>query len=202
MKGHTMKKIIAMLSLICLVPAFSQAQTSVYKITMSLKVPRVYDNMQSLGYRKMNQQKITGYVYVDYDAVDGEPRITTCCFVNNTHKINGKKVTYSDSSATEVMWRYIGSNKTNVFKNTNVKFCLDLDPSYNIGSDEPDNTLVITLAGYGKNEKVISGNVTGQIGCGCKAYGHVSPTRTIECNVSDIVPLYGSFKMKLVGTGK
>lgn len=44
--------------------------------------------------------------------------------------------------------------------------------------------------------------VTGKIGCGCSAYGHKSPTRTVDCRVSDIVPLSGTFTMKRVGTCK
>lgn len=199
----------------CLVP--TRAETVVYKLTMKLYVPRVYDNTESLGYRKVQQQRITGYIYVDKDApipvpdggdeeIDGdvevigprEPAISVCNIVNHTHRVQGRNVTYGDVEATDVMWRYIGSNKKGIFRKPQVKFSLDLDPSYNIGADEPDNALIITLSGRGFTEKSIKGGITGQIGCGCTAYGHISPTRTIDWLVNDITPLYGTFNMKRV----
>jgi len=180
------------------------ANTIVYKLTMSLKVPRVYDNTASKGYRKIQKQKITGYIYVDREHAmedePGEPTIISHDMVNNTHKVSGRKVSYSDAYASGVMWRFIGNNKTGKFKNVNLKYSLDLNPSYNIGADEPDNTLIITLAGYGVSEKSIKGSVTGQMGCGCSAYGHVSPTRTLCGLVSDITPMCGTFAMKRVKT--
>ena len=194
-----MKKTFLSFALAMLAPFAAISETAVYKLTMNLKVPRVYNNTQSLGYRKNQSQKILAYVYVYKDTLeDGEPVIQIDGCYNRTHKVAGSNVTYKDTQADGVMWRYIGSNKTGVFKNTNIKFSLDLDPSYNIGADEPDNALIITLSGYGFNEKTIKGQVTGQIGCGCTAYGHISPTRTIDCRVSDIVPLSGSFTMKRV----
>lgn len=175
------------------------AETAIYKLTMNLKIPRVYDNAQSLGYRKNQTQRIMAYVDVYKDSLDeGEPLIEVHGCYNRTHKVGGASVTYKDATASGVMWRYIGSNKKMVFKNTNLMFSLDLDPSYNIGADEPDNALIITLSGWGNTERVIKGQVTGQIGCGCTAYGHISPTRTIDCRVSDIVPLSGSFTMRRI----
>ena len=173
------------------------ADAVVYKITMNLKVPRVYDNTQSLGYRKPQRQSIVGYVMVDKSADPGqyEPLISFFDMENRTHKIGGKRVTYMDSYADEVMWRYIGNNRTGIFRNTLVKFRMDMNPSYNIGEDEPDNTLIVTLSGFGSSERSIFGGVTGQIGCGCMAYGHISPTRNIYCMVVDTAPLYGTFRM-------
>lgn len=200
---------LGLISLISLLPLAGNSETLIYEVTMRLKVPRVYDNYQSLGYRKPQWQKIVGYVSVDKDMasqpseddgyVSGEPEIYAYGFTNKTHKLSsGKRVTYADCSlADDVMWRYIGSNKTGKFKTTCIKFSLDLDPSYNIGYDEPDNTLIIQLSGIGSSEKKIKGNVTGQIGCGCMAYGHVSPTRDVLGEVRDITPLYGTFTMKL-----
>ena len=188
-----------------LYPCKCSAETLLYKVTMRLYVPRVYDNMQSLGYRKYQWQNITGYLTVDKNlateeyeqAVKSEPTITASGFTNQTHKVNKVKVSYDNTEADSVMWRYIGSNKTGIFKRAGVKFSLDLDPSYNIGADEPDNTLIVDLSGQGGSEKVIKGLVTGQIGCGCKAYGHVSPTRDVSGNVRDITPLFGIFTMRL-----
>lgn len=197
----------AALAMLIGLPLAGHSETLVYKVTMHLHVPRVYNNTQSLGYRKPQRQVIIGYVSVDKDMaaqpdeegnVSGEPEIYAYSFYNRTHKVAGSQVTYADQSlADDVMWRYIGNNKTGVFKRTCIKFSLDLNPSYNIGADEPDNTLVIQLSGIGKSEKLIRGSVTGQIGCGCFAYGHVSPTRDIQGNVQDITPLYGRFTMKL-----
>lgn len=181
-------------------PLESLAGSVVYKLTMHLYVPRVYNNTQSRGYRKVQRQKITGYVTLNDALVEDEtePRMRVWDVENQTHKVGGAKVWYRNTDAQEVMWRYIGNNGTGVFKHTQVMFCLDLDPSYNIGADEPDNALLIQLAGRGINWKYIYGNVTGQIGCGCTAYGHVSPTRTFDGRVSDITPLYGTFRMKRV----
>jgi len=182
-------------------PIAACSETIYYKVTMHLKVPRVYDNTQSLGYRRTQSQIISGYLSVNKGCGDlHEPEINAYDFVNKTHKVSRKNVTYGDAVADEVMWRYIGSNRTGVFRCTNVKLRLDLDPSYNIGADEPDNALIITLAGYGSSEKTIKGSVTGQIGCGCTAYGHISPTRMIDWMVSDITPLCGTFSMRRAGT--
>lgn len=203
-KGLYMKKTLAMacLTLAALAPLSAMSEVLVYKLTMKLHVPRIYDNMQSMGYRKPQLQTIKGFVYVDKGVKSGqtEPEISVAGMYNRTHRVYSKSVTYMDTDATGVMYRYIGSNKTGVFKQPCIKFSLDLDPSYNIGDDEPDNTLVIDLAGQGRSERSIKGGVTGQIGCGCRAYRHVSPTRTIVYGVNDIAPLYGTFTMTLVGS--
>lgn len=193
---------IACLALAVTAPLSAMSEVLVYKLTMKLYVPRIYDNMQSMGYRKSQPQTIRGYVYVDKGVESGqtEPEISVEGMYNKTHKISSKCVTYMDTDATGVMYRYIGNNRTGVFKKPCIKFSLSLDPSYNIGDDEPDNTLVINLAGQGKSERKIKGAVTGQIGCGCRAYGHVSPTRTIVYGVDDIAPLYGNFTMTLLGS--
>lgn len=195
-----MKKIIV-LAAVSLVSLSALSDIIIYRITMNMKVPRVYDNAKSLGYRKVQQQVIKGYISVDYGCGEyKEPVIYAYSFLNRNHKIGGKNVTYAETEADDVMWRYIGSNKRNVFTSPNIKFSLDLDPSYNIGADEPDNTLVITLSGSGISERTIKGAVTGQIGCGCMAYGHISPTRGIDFRVSDITPLYGTFNMRKIET--
>jgi len=185
----------ALIAALCAVSGFSaKAETITYKLVMKLDIPRVYDNMQSKGYRKVQKQRIVGFVTINKDAV-GEPVIKTYGIFNKTHLVGGKYVTYDDTVADDVMWRYIGSNETGVFKNVQLKFSLDLDPSYNIGADEPDNALIITLSGRGVNEKYIRGMVTGQIGCGCTAYGHISPTRTVHGEVDDIAPICGKFAL-------
>ena len=56
---------IAMAALISAFAFAAGAEVVAYKLTMNLKVPRVYDNMKSKGYRKVQSQKIVAYVYVD-----------------------------------------------------------------------------------------------------------------------------------------
>ena len=95
----------------------------------------------------------------------------------------------------------IGHNRTGKFRDGGIEFAFQADPSYNIGKVDEDNTLILELSGYGKIKsgvlRNIRGAVKGQIGCGCMAYGHVSPTRLYLGFVSDIVydiaPLYGTF---------
>ena len=198
---NTLKYIaIAAVMAACGIPSDANAAKSYYKISMTLKVPRVFNNSDSMGYRKVQSQKIVGYISVDRDSCDefGEPKMEAIGLVNTSHRISGKRVTYDSAIADEVMWRYVGNNKTDVFKNATIKFGLDLNPSYNIGDDEPDNTLIMTLSGYGFTDRNIRGSVTGQIGCGCTAYGHVSPTRTIEGRIDDIAPVCGVFTMRMI----
>lgn len=105
LKKEPMKKVIkyvgiAALAIASICPSESCAETIVYKLTMYIKVPRVYDNYQSLGYRKMQSPKIVGYVAVDKDLAaqqedddedigysEGELVITARDFVNKTHKV-------------------------------------------------------------------------------------------------------------------
>lgn len=191
------------LALACALSWCARAETVIYKVRLQLDVPRVYKNTESLGFRRIQKQRIVGFVSIDKDVDEWtlyEPEVRAYSFVNSTHVISGTKVRYADCVASDVMYRYIGNNRTGVFATPNVRFTLDLNPSYNIGADEPDNTLIITLSGHGRSERVVRGRVTGQIGCGCHAYGHISPTRTLACMVSDIVPICGTFKMKRIGS--
>jgi hypothetical protein len=81
-------------------------------------------------------------------------------------------------------------------------FSFVADPSYNIGSVIEDNVLQLKLSGHGRMSKgylkTIKGQVVGRIGCGCMAYGHVSPTRLylgwITSVVVDIASVHGTFK--------
>lgn len=171
-----------------------------YELAMYMYIPRVFDNTESKGRRKIQRQVIRGYVEVRDPGEDGiEPDISVTGLTNKTHLVGGKNVTYKCNVIEgETMWRYIGNNATNVFTRPCVKLSVDCDPSYNIGADEPDNALIIQLSGTGASDNRITGNVTGQIGCGCHAYGHVSPTRTRYGEVDDRVPTYGRFAMKKI----
>ena len=178
--------------------AFSaSAATAVYDLTMWLKVPRVYDNANSRGKRKYQAQKIVGTLYVETDC-ETEPTFCVSGLRNKTHKVGGACVTYTTTVEGTPFWHAVGSNATGKFKTASVRIDLDAEPSYNIGDpDEPDNTLLVTLAGSG-TAKRIHGYVSGQIGCGCTAYGHLSPTRIMWTNTpTDIAAVYGRFTAKL-----
>lgn len=65
---------------------------------------------------------------------------------------------------------------------------------------------MLELSGGGKVRKgilkTIKGSVKGQIGCGCRAYGHLSPTRVwlgfVSDYVVDVAPLYGTFSAQFL----
>ena len=132
--------------------------------------------------------------------------------VNKTHKMsNGNNVAYNailDTNATWPRFNAIGSNKTKKFKTSSICFSLAAEPSYNIGEFDEDNALYIMLAGKGtfsskiKNLNYASGYLAGTLGCGCMAYGHVSPTRQIgyfgpiNDDVDDVAAVYGRWSIK------
>ena len=172
---------------------------------MNLKVPRIYDNMASKGYRKLQPQKLVGdlqFIYKD----DGTTTVRVKNLVNKTHKINGIPISYVcydfPYDYHEPLVVGIGNNKTGKFKQGGAEFAFQADPSYNIGKVDEDNTLILELSGYGTLKgdvlKNLKGSVKGQIGCGCMAYGHISPTRLflgyLSDYVYDVAPLYGTFK--------
>ena len=212
-----MKKIpmIAALVTALLMPTTSRADTvectvDEYKFTMYVYVPRIYDNNLSLGYRKYQRQKITGYLQIAYPNDGGRPTILVEDLVNKTHKLSNKaNITYKCKVDSGVMYprvNLIGNNKTCKFLTGAVNFYLDAEPSYNKGEDDEDNSLLITLAGRGYTMPVkggrrmyrISGNLAGTLGCGCYAYGHTSPTRVAawrgpSCIVDDVAAVWGSW---------
>jgi hypothetical protein len=162
-----------------------------YKLTMILQVPHTFDNMQSLGYRKLKHQRVEGTLKIVYSA-DGSrsPYIEVTNLVNRSYKLsNGKYVTYTALMGDVFHIGYIGNNRTGVFKKPFVSFSMDCDPSYNVGDDEPDNTLVLECSGYGTSRTMLwngykvryirslVGELAGNLGCGCRAYGHTSATR-------------------------
>lgn len=177
-----------------------------YEFKMSMRIPRVCDNMESKGYRKYVHQTIKGTLLVEYG--EWEPTVTIVGLENHSHKVNGRNVTY-DVEMGNVMWHLIGDNATGKFKRASVSLSFTADPSYNIGDDEPDNTLVVTCSGIGTAKtdgpiRYVSGYVAGQLGCGCRAYSHVSPTRISGPsgkteNVVDIASTHGLFRIRLKG---
>jgi len=168
-----------------------------WELSMTLNVPRVYDNAQSEGYRKYQTQKLSGCFTVSANDV-GEPTLSFCSLENKTHKVGGEKVRYS-AEAEDVKWHVIGSNKTGKFDVRSVSISLVAEPDYAKGEvPTEDNSLVVVLSGKGKS-KSLSGNVAGQLGCGCAEYGHTSPTRICgNCEVVDTAAVYGTWKAKRV----
>lgn len=188
-----MKSLTAVLA--AMLPLLASALTDVYAFRMTLHVPRVYDNAQSTGYRKYQTQRLEGELRLT--RVKGhEPEVGVIGLRNRTHKVGGACVTY-ETTVDGVVWHVIGNNWTGKFNVPSMKFEIDADPSYNVGADEPDNTLLLTLAGKGTGSgKALHGYATGQIGCGCYAYGHRSPTRLFYDlgTVVDTASVWGTWR--------
>lgn len=184
---------------IVLLPLALFARTTHYDLTMSLKVPAIVDNSRSLGKRVYKVQRIKGRVVVAHDKNGGEPSVEFRDMVNKSHKMsNGQYVKYA-TVVESGGWHAVGNNRTGVFKKPSVFLTIEATPSYALADGE-DNTLIVTLAGgNGSSDRKISGYVAGQLGCGCYAYGHVSPTRILgTCTVVDTAAVWGSFTMKKV----
>lgn len=215
-----MKTIIKMLCLISLASFWNLNTladvTDVYEFRMRLKIPRVYNNTTSQGYRKYQTQIIKGLMYVDY--IDDEliPEIRFVGLINKKHKVAGSYVKYNakalNTDTFMIRWNYIGDNKRDRFRTPSVCFYMTAEPSYNIGNpDEPDNSLYLVLSGTGKVKAIgnrqyvpskVSGYVAGTIGCGCSAYGHISPTRFIgpygrQQYETDVGGVHGRWSIKL-----
>ena len=217
----------------------------IYDFTASIEVPRVYNNTESLGYRRNQTQSIRGQmaiVYTENKSLESgweRPAVYFLWLTNQTHKISGKKVGYScrinnegeflDGPVTRV--NAIGDNGKDTFTTPDVTFYLDAEPDYSIGDDDEDNSLLATFSGKGamsavnvygyeevwhgsgkkaystkkrvlvskyKRISTLSGKLAGQLGCGCKAYGHKSPTRIMgpygaTCAVDDVAKIQGTW---------
>lgn len=163
----------------------------VYDMTMTLHVPRVYDNQLSTGYRKYQTQRLKGTLSVTADRA-------CATLENRTHKVAGKRVTYSCDVKSR-MWNLVGSNSTGSFRTPSVNLSIEALPSY-VPAFEPtdDETLVLNLAGHGTGSgKTIHGTVSGTLGCGCSWYGHVSPTRDMFTgDVVDKAAVWGRFRLR------
>lgn len=188
---------------LALLASSALADVDVYDFKMRIKVPRIYDNAQSKGERRWQTQLICGEMHVDYDTNELAPVVTFKNCINRSHVIDGKPVTYlCEQGYDEVIrrWVVMGSNRTGLFRDGSCFFFADFEPSYNVGDDEPDNSLLLYFGGYGTLQKVQingcpclartcgpyaqkvkrwSGYCVGTMGCGCRAYGHVSPTRVL-----------------------
>ena len=120
-----MKKAITMLLAAVMSVAASAQIIDTYKFTMSLKVPRIYDNMASKGYRKLQPQRLVGELQFIYGN-DGTVKVQVKNLVNKTHKISGIPITYIcydyPYDYHEPLVVGIGSNKTGKFKQGGAEF--------------------------------------------------------------------------------
>lgn len=147
----------------------------------------------------------------DYDDFGNITNVTFRNFINKTHVMStGAHVSYKTYLDYTQYPRFnaIGSNKTGLFTTPSVCFKIAAEPSYSIGELDEDNALYITLSGFGKTDKkrryvrYISGNVSGTLGCGCTAYGHLSPTRLLGMygwtdESDDVAGVHGTWKMQI-----
>ncbi len=143
----------------------------------------------------------------EHDLVD----VSFSNMTNKTHKLsNGKNVTYDvavDYNKHVTRFNVIGDNRTKTFRKASVCFSIQAEPSYNIGEIDEETSLYVTLAGEGIVDArgrllTVSGYAAGTLGCGCKAYGHVSPTRTLgyygaTSQVDDVAAVFGRWTMRL-----
>lgn len=200
-----------MLIVVCMSLYSSGSITDVYDLNMTLKIPRVYNNTESLGYRKLQTQRFSGKMLVQYNEND-RPNITILDLVNKTQKLSsGKCITYECYTTGLTRFNYIGDNRRNMFTTPSLRFSLAAEPSYALTDLQEDNSMYLELAGYGAVSKTIikqctipirlSGYVVGTLGCGCSDYGHVSPTRIIgpcmfEDIIDDVAPVYGTWHIR------
>ena len=212
MSRNIISFVLALISMVC----FSYVTDS-YEFKATLRVPRIYDNYYSLGYRRYQSQSIRGVVDVRYS--DGEilPEISFRDFYNKTHKVGGVSVRYDVVVNDEKSYHrlnYIGDNKSGKFKTPTFNAFIEAYPSYAIGEPKEDNSLYLMLSGMGVSKVVgnyrvartIKGKVSGTIGCSCSDYGHLSPTRVAgPCGASeyvdDVSSVFGTFTMRLIGNG-
>lgn len=208
-----MKNAFALFSAVLALAAPAATVTDVYTFTMSILVPRIYANDASLGYRKYQRQHLVGEMSITYDG-NGEarPSVAVKSLVNRTQKVGGAPISYSctvgnDGVTTRV--NLLGNNRTEKFEKPSIVFYMDAEPSYSIGPDDEDNSLLVILSGYGLTVnksglriiRRLSGNVAGTLGCGCRAYGHVSPTRVAGSDgatddVDDVASVFGTWSAK------
>ena len=181
-----------------------------YSFKMKLNVPRIYNNEKSLGYRKYQSQVIDGVLALEYDKFGTLVNLSFANMVNKKHKLsNGRYVTYDAILDDEKPFKVvaIGDNKSKRFNTISICFSIIAEPSFNIGPIDQDTSLYVTLSGKGniKNSKIklAKGYVSGTLGCGCTAYGHISPTRLwwlygVSSVVDDVAAVYGTWQIKLL----
>ena len=187
--------------------------TDEYRFHMRLRVPQVTNNTTSEGKRTYTTQNIRGPMYIVWLA-NGDFRIEFGELVNSNFKVQGSPVTYKGREMKELVntrFNYIGNNKTGRFTKPCLAFFGEFEPSYAQGEADEDNSFYLMFGGDGASAevkeyggvriaKMISGYAAGVQGCGCSAYGHVSPTRDATITgpgvqVDDVVATSGRWQM-------
>lgn len=180
-----------MVAALALMPCIAFARTVVYDVAMVLRVPVVLRNETSQGMRVARTQALRGVMEVRPGLP--EPEIAVTRLENLSHQVGGRYISY-DVSISKVGWHAIGDNRTGRFRQASVFFSVEAKPSYALAGGE-DNTLILTLSGSGTTDAFLSGHAAGQIGCGCSAYGHVSPTRIYGTElVVDTAGVWGTWR--------
>lgn len=194
----------------------------IYRFSLRLKVPQVFANTLSQGYRKYQKQRISGYLHIQWRD-DDTVSIAFSGLENQKFKVGNVKVSYTGYEANDVTptrYNYIGHNRTQKFTTPCLAFFLELEPSYAIGGNNEDNSFYVLCAGYGSSKQKqgigcrvatrLRGYAAGTQGCGCSAYAHKSPTREASMcgpsssRVTDVVATWGNWTakwMRRVGCG-
>lgn len=181
-----------------------------YEIRMRLRVPRVYDNWESLGRRRYQSQLVQGEMLMVYGPDGALADVQFTNMVNRTWRLSGgARLTYPRAVLDYSVYprfNLIGSNRTGIFRTASVCFYLAAEPSYNAGEFDADNALYVMAAGRGGcfgdgRLKAVAGKVAGAMGCGCMSFGHVSPTRRICAwgagdEVDDVAAVDGTWTMR------
>lgn len=181
-----------------------------YDFSLNLKVPQVFDNTESKGYRKYRSQNIRGKMLVNW-LQKGGFFLEFRGLENRNFLVRGENVRYIGTENKDMVnsrFNWIGSNRSEIFKTPCVCFYLELEPSYAIGGNTEDNSFWLLLSGKGnstdsrikgtKLATMFKGYAAGTQGCGCMAYGHKSPTRKGEefgpsVETEDVVATFGSW---------
>ena len=130
-----------------------------YRFKMSIYLPRIYENAQSLGYRKYQKQSLTGELSIIYRGSE-PPKFKVEKLVNNTQRgISYECYSESGESWIDGMVVALGSNKTKKWNQSGMKFSFWADPSYNIGDLGEDNSMFLDLSGKGTFTKKSLGTV-------------------------------------------
>lgn len=178
-----------------LLPLLCLARTDTYDVQMRLNIPAVVNNAESTGRRVYRSQLVKGVMRVETGG--GKEPAVELVLTNLSHRTSdGRPVTYGVAQAYGVGWHAIGNNLSGTFRQASVFLSFEAKPSYALADGE-DNTLILTLSGRGTSDAVVGGYCSGQLGCGCYAYGHVSPTRIYGTDVVvDTAAVWGTWRAK------
>ena len=153
-----MRKLLILVALFCLfISGYTKLREvtpvamDTYDIVLSLRVPQVFSNTTSLGYRKYHRQTIKGNMSIIWMS-DGSFSFEFNNLVNKTFKVGGGAVTYQGIEGRNIVYprlNWIGNNKSDSFKTPCLSFYLELEPSYSKGGNNEDTSFYLLLSGKG-----------------------------------------------------